>query len=115
MGSARINAWKSTCTIHSVSFRSRKVPTDSAKDPVFRRPVRVHVHTGRHHWTGSRDPEIHNIYLDEDWDNNNPDAPTVAELNSLTKDLVSSGYLDAGGVYGINNATLTGSPRSGFC
>src|SRR5262249_54812376 len=33
MGSARINAWKSPCTIHSVSFRSRKVPTDSAKDP----------------------------------------------------------------------------------
>ena len=30
---ARIDAWKSLCTIHSVSYRSQKLPTDSAEDP----------------------------------------------------------------------------------
>ena len=29
----RSYAWKSLCTIHSVSYRSQKLPTDSAEDP----------------------------------------------------------------------------------
>ena len=33
MAFARIVAWKSPCTIRWVSYRSRKLPTDSAEDP----------------------------------------------------------------------------------
>ena len=30
-------------------------------------------------------PKIHNLYLDDDWDGNNPDAPTSAQLDAFTK------------------------------
>lgn len=61
-------------------------------------------------------PEIHNIYLDDDWDANNSDAPTSGELDAFTQNLVSSGYLDAAKQYGVGSATFTGSHgRSLLC
>jgi hypothetical protein len=61
-------------------------------------------------------PKIHNIYLDDDWDANNPDAPTSAQLDSFTQELVSSHYFDAAGQYGVNRAEFTGSHgRSLLC
>ena len=46
-------------------------------------------------------PEIHNLYLDSDWDAHNPDAPTTGQLDALTKELVKSGYFSDAGQYGI--------------
>ncbi|MEP7305736.1 MAG: hypothetical protein ABJA98_09480 [Acidobacteriota bacterium] len=61
-------------------------------------------------------PKIHNLYLDDDWDGHNADAPTSAQLDSFTRQLVSSHYLDAAAQYGVHRAEFTGSHgRSLFC
>jgi hypothetical protein len=61
-------------------------------------------------------PKIHNLYLDDDWDANNPDAPTKAQLDAFTQELVSSGYLSSAGQYGVGSATFTGHhERSVLC
>jgi hypothetical protein len=61
-------------------------------------------------------PKIHNLYLDDDWDANNPDAPTRAQLDAFTQALVAGPYFDAAAQYGIGEATFTGSHgRSVFC
>src|SRR5436309_1304301 len=52
-------------------------------------------------------PKIHNLYLDGDWDGNNPDAPTRAQLDAFTRELVSSGYFDAAGQYGVGSGSFT--------
>lgn len=54
-------------------------------------------------------PKIHNLYLDSDWDANNPDAPTRAQLDFLTQQLAGSGYFSESGQYGIGTASFTGS------
>jgi FIMAH domain len=61
-------------------------------------------------------PEIHNLYLDSDWDAHNPDAPTRGQLDAMTQELVNSGYFSAAGQYGIGSASFTGShERSVLC
>lgn len=61
-------------------------------------------------------PKIHNLYLDDDWNGNNPDAPTKEQLDEFTQELVSSGYFDAAGQYGVSSASFNGShERSVLC
>ena len=61
-------------------------------------------------------PEIHNLYLDDDWDGNNPDVPTRAQLDAFTKELVGSAYFDAASQYGVGKASFNGShERSLLC
>jgi len=61
-------------------------------------------------------PKIHNIFVDDDWDAHNPDAPTVAEINAFTQALASSHYLDQAGEYDVHQASFTGSnQRSLVC
>jgi hypothetical protein len=61
-------------------------------------------------------PKIHNIYLDDDWDAHNPDAPTVAQLDGFTRALAAGPYLDAAIQYGVHRAEFTGSHgRSLLC
>lgn len=61
-------------------------------------------------------PEIHNLYLDDDWDANNADGPTRAEIDAFTKGLVDSGYFDAASQYGVKRASFNGShERSVLC
>jgi hypothetical protein len=61
-------------------------------------------------------PKIHNIFVDDDWDAHNPDAPTVAEIDAFTQALVSSHYLDQAGEYDVHDASFTGShQKSDFC
>jgi hypothetical protein len=57
-------------------------------------------------------PKIHNLYLDDNWDANNPDAPTKEQLDTFTKELVSSGYFSAAAQYGVGGASFTGSHQS---
>src|SRR4051794_15688818 len=61
-------------------------------------------------------PKIHNLYLDDDWDGNNPEARPVAQVDAFARGLVPSHYLDEAGQYGVHNAEFTGSHgRSLFC
>jgi len=61
-------------------------------------------------------PKIHNLYLDDDWDSHNPDAPTSAQIDAFTRQLASSHYLDAASQYGVHAAEFTGSHgRSLLC
>ena len=46
-------------------------------------------------------PKIHNIYLDDDWDAHNPDAPTSAQIDAFTRALASSHYLDAAAIASV--------------
>jgi FIMAH domain len=61
-------------------------------------------------------PKIHNLYLDDDWNANNPDAPTKEQIDAFTQELASSGYLSAAAQYGVGSAEFTGShERSIVC
>jgi hypothetical protein len=61
-------------------------------------------------------PKIHNIFVDDDWNAHNPDAPTVGEIDAFTQALVSSHYLDQAGEYDVHHASFTGSnQRSLVC
>jgi hypothetical protein len=61
-------------------------------------------------------PKVHNLYLDDNWDAHNPDAPTTQQLDSFTKALVTGPYLDTAGQYGVGKGTFTGSHgASAFC
>jgi len=61
-------------------------------------------------------PNIHNIFVDDDWDAHNPDAPSVGEIDAFTQALVSSHYLDQAGEYDVHHASFTGShQRSVVC
>ena len=61
-------------------------------------------------------PKVHNIFVDDDWDAHNPDAPTVGEIDAFTQALVSSHYLDQAGEYDVHHASFTGSnQRSLVC
>lgn len=61
-------------------------------------------------------PKIHNLYLDDDWDAHNPDAPTSAQLDAFTRELAASHYLDGASQYGVHAAEFTGSHgRSLLC
>src|SRR5689334_10497236 len=61
-------------------------------------------------------PKIHNLYLDDDWDAHNPDAPSSAQLDAFTRALASSHYFDEALQYDVHNAEFTGSDgRSLFC
>ena len=59
-------------------------------------------------------PEIHNLYLDDDWEAHNPDAPTRAQLDAMTQELVNGGYFSEADQYGIGSATFTGSHQRDF-
>jgi len=56
-------------------------------------------------------PKIYNIFVDDDWDAHNPDAPTVGEINAFTQALASSHYLDQAGEYDVHHASFTGSSQ----
>src|SRR5829696_5703633 len=61
-------------------------------------------------------PQIHNLYLDSDWDAHNPDAPTRGQIDAMTQGLVNSGYFAEASQYGVGSASFTGShDRSVFC
>jgi hypothetical protein len=59
-------------------------------------------------------PKIHNLYLDDDWDAHNPDAPTREQIDAFTRALVAGPYFDAAGQYGVGTATFTGSHGTSF-
>jgi hypothetical protein len=59
-------------------------------------------------------PEIHNLYMDSDWDAHNTDAPTRAQLDALTQELVTSGYFSEAAQYGVGSASFTGSHQREF-
>src|SRR5690349_2629497 len=54
-------------------------------------------------------PEIHNLYMDSDWDAHNPDAPTRAQLDAMTQELVNGGFFSEAAQYGVGSASFTGS------
>ena len=61
-------------------------------------------------------PEIHNLYLDSDWDAHNPDAPTRAHLDAMTQELVNGGFFSEAAQYGVGSASFTGShEREALC
>jgi hypothetical protein len=57
-------------------------------------------------------PEIHNIYLDGSWDDDNP-AFSMASINDFTQRLVDSNYFNAAGQYGVGPASFSGSDQEG--
>jgi len=61
-------------------------------------------------------PQIHNLYMDSDWDSHNPDAPTRAQLDALTQELVNGGFFSEAAQYGVGSASFTGShQREALC
>jgi hypothetical protein len=57
-------------------------------------------------------PQIVNLYYDQNWDADNPTAPTTAQIDQWTRDLVGSSYFDAAGQYGVGAASFSGSDQA---
>jgi hypothetical protein len=54
-------------------------------------------------------PAIHNLYLSRNWDGENPANLSSSAIDDFTRKLVSDGYFDAAGQYGVHDASFTGS------
>jgi hypothetical protein len=54
-------------------------------------------------------PEIHNIYLDGSWDDDNPTSISKANIDAITQGLVDSDYFSAASQYGVTSPSFTGS------
>jgi hypothetical protein len=57
-------------------------------------------------------PDIHNIYLDGSWDDENPSF-SMASIDAFTQSLVDSNYLNAAGQYGVGPASVSGPDEKG--
>jgi len=56
-----------------------------------------------------KNPEIHNVYMDSNWDADNPGAISMANIDGFTGNLATSAYLNSASQYGVGAATFTGS------
>lgn len=54
-------------------------------------------------------PAIHNLYLSRTWDSDNPANLSSSAIDDFTRKLVSDGYFDSAGQYGVHSASFTGS------
>ena len=54
---------------------------------------------------------IHNLYMDNNWDADNPPALSRATLDDFTNKLVLSGYFSKAFQYGVADAAFTGSDQ----
>jgi hypothetical protein len=60
-------------------------------------------------------PEIHNIYVDGNWDANNSTSINMQSIDGFTQGLVNSDYFNAASQYGVSSPSFTGSDEeSGF-
>jgi hypothetical protein len=53
-------------------------------------------------------PQIVNLFYDDNWDAHNPGAPSMEKIDQWTSDLAGSSYLDAAGQYGVGSASFKG-------
>jgi hypothetical protein len=58
-------------------------------------------------------PKIHNVYMDTNWDSDNPDA-TTTDIDGFTKSLVNSIYFTSASEYGVDAASFSGSTETSF-
>jgi len=59
-------------------------------------------------------PVIHNIYVDSDWDADNPSAITMGAIDGFTQGLVNSDYFSwSSSDYGVGPASFSGSDQFG--
>ncbi len=58
-------------------------------------------------------PDIHNIYLDGSWDDENPVSLSMASINAFTQTLVGSNYFDKAAQYGVGPASFSGFDEVG--
>ena len=61
-----------------------------------------------------RNPVIHNLYMDTDWDGHNPAEISRANIDDFTRRLTTSGYLDPARQYGITPPSFDGSDDAGL-
>jgi hypothetical protein len=54
-------------------------------------------------------PAIHNLFLSRSWDSDNPANLSSSAINNFTQSLVSDGYFDGAGQYGVHSPSFTGS------
>jgi hypothetical protein len=55
---------------------------------------------------------IHNLYMDYNWDADNPSTLSRATLDDFTTQLVNTGYFTKATQYGVPSATYTGSDQA---
>lgn len=58
-------------------------------------------------------PAIHNIYVDDDWDVDNPTSISKENIDGFTQGLVNSDYFNAASQYGVSSPSFTGSDEEG--
>src|SRR5712691_70565 len=58
-------------------------------------------------------PEIHNIYLDGSWNDDNDPSISMENIDAFTQGLVDSDYFNAASQYGVSSPSFTGSDEEG--
>jgi hypothetical protein len=59
-------------------------------------------------------PAIHNLYMDFDWNSDNPAAISRGAIDGATASLVTSNYFAKASQYGVGPASFTGSHEAGL-
>lgn len=60
-------------------------------------------------------PDIFNVFADGNWNADNPNSPTVSQINSMASTIVGSSYLDHANQYGVHRGTFKGSHEADAC
>lgn len=55
---------------------------------------------------------IHNLYMDNNWDADNPTNLSRAVIDDFTNQLLDAGYFDDSGQYGVNQVSFNGSDQA---
>jgi hypothetical protein len=58
-------------------------------------------------------PELHNIFVDGSWDDDNPASISKENIDAFTEGLVNSDYFNAASQYGVTSPSFTGSDEDG--
>jgi hypothetical protein len=57
-------------------------------------------------------PRVFDVYWDDNWDANNPNSPTVAQLDTMVSTIAGGSYLDRANQYGVSRGGLDGSHQA---
>jgi Bacterial Ig-like domain (group 3)/Divergent InlB B-repeat domain len=60
-------------------------------------------------------PNVFDVYWDDNWDADNPNSPTVGQIDNMVSTLAGSSYLDPASQYGVSRGSLIGSHQATAC
>ena len=60
-------------------------------------------------------PNVFDVYWDDNWNADNPNSPTVGQIDNMVSTVAGSSYFDPAGQYGVGRGSFIGSHQATAC